>query len=611
MFSGTKQTIHRITQIQPLENGVEYTVTVQSVQGTYTYKPSTFDPADKDPYATANGNLSPSVTLSVIPSSARVDAMRKRLTAFFDDFKSSAGAFDELKWNHSSTACSGIGEDGQFINAQFHAHNETRSVDCDRDATVSRPRAVFDITGRTESNPGQIEFDIDGVSQPRDSWYIDLIPTNAHKNGIPLDVTAHSAEDSTDDPGKMIRFTQHWQQIGFFYFDENINFKEMQMIPVTSTDWLFSTDQKVARFSPIPETNTQLIEYPYPFGGQHAFVPNVRRHWVLQVSHEKIKLFVDSALILEAITPALFSDVNTFVIHSTLFSYNTGKDSNVINPTTAMLHWDNFGFNGPAPTTVTHNYLDGGPDGTYPLVARGTLSHPVPGGSRDTKIPIPDPIGTIAGKARLMFTIQNFGPQTYQWNFSNHVIINGKRYAFPDPYQNIWYHVATIADSYRAHSTGIYVDPADLKQGLNDVYLDFGPYDVDFLNVHLELDYDKSNAPSYTQPKDVFKNVDFTSIVAPQMRPNDMYWFIEQDMGLAKYFSPTPTVNNVVSPTATSVAVKLGDANGDGKVDGQDYIIWLTHYNQTTNNKSTEGDFDGNGRVDGVDYITWLNTYGK
>lgn len=63
-------------------------------------------------------------------------------------------------------------------------------------------------------------------------------------------------------------------------------------------------------------------------------------------------------------------------------------------------------------------------------------------------------------------------------------------------------------------------------------------------------------------------------------------------------YLPTPT------PTP-----KPGDANEDGKVDGQDYIIWLNHYNQTTGNGIDDGDFNKSGKVDGLDYVIWLNNY--
>jgi hypothetical protein len=55
--------------------------------------------------------------------------------------------------------------------------------------------------------------------------------------------------------------------------------------------------------------------------------------------------------------------------------------------------------------------------------------------------------------------------------------------------------------------------------------------------------------------------------------------------------------------------VKKGDANGDGIVDGIDYIIWLSHYGKQTSKGSFDGDFNIDGKVDGIDYVSWLVNY--
>ena len=81
-------------------------------------------------------------------------------------------------------------------------------------------------------------------------------------------------------------------------------------------------------------------------------------------------------------------------------------------------------------------------------------------------------------------------------------------------------------------------------------------------------------------------------------------------------FTPTPT-DSIKTPTPSrtrtptpSSSFKKGDANGDGRVDGQDYTIWRLHYNQTISG-SRNGDFDGNGKVDGADYAVWHANYNK
>lgn len=70
-------------------------------------------------------------------------------------------------------------------------------------------------------------------------------------------------------------------------------------------------------------------------------------------------------------------------------------------------------------------------------------------------------------------------------------------------------------------------------------------------------------------------------------------------------------VSTSPAPSITGSQQLSGDANGDGKVDGIDYITWLTHYNQATTLGARDGDFNLDGKVDGIDYITWLNNYGN
>ena len=54
-----------------------------------------------------------------------------------------------------------------------------------------------------------------------------------------------------------------------------------------------------------------------------------------------------------------------------------------------------------------------------------------------------------------------------------------------------------------------------------------------------------------------------------------------------------------------------GDSNGDGKVDGLDYVAWMLHYNQKVpDDGPLSGDYDFSGFVDGVDYVIWLTNYG-
>lgn len=48
--------------------------------------------------------------------------------------------------------------------------------------------------------------------------------------------------------------------------------------------------------------------------------------------------------------------------------------------------------------------------------------------------------------------------------------------------------------------------------------------------------------------------------------------------------------------------------NNEGRVDGQDFVIWLSHFGQNISGFSN-GDYDGNSIVNIYDYIVWVKYY--
>jgi len=82
---------------------------------------------------------------------------------------------------------------------------------------------------------------------------------------------------------------------------------------------------------------------------------------------------------------------------------------------------------------------------------------------------------------------------------------------------------------------------------------------------------------------------------------------------LAVYRGYVVPSGSTPAPTAVPTAPpgKTGDANGDGRVDGVDYIIWLTNYGRSNPTSISYGDFNRDNRVDGIDYVSWLNNYGN
>ena len=53
----------------------------------------------------------------------------------------------------------------------------------------------------------------------------------------------------------------------------------------------------------------------------------------------------------------------------------------------------------------------------------------------------------------------------------------------------------------------------------------------------------------------------------------------------------------------------LGDANGDGAVDGADYSVWADNYG-LEGSDFADGDFNCDGLVDGADYVLWADNFG-
>lgn len=306
----------RIAQIQPLINGKEYEVQIQTVDH--------------------KGNLSqPSAPLKFTGKPDRVNALRSKMNGFFDDFNLPPGSGNELNWNNAYSACNEPELSTFFINTQYHAHNTVYSGKCDRAQSVSRARQIFDFTNRT----GTITFDFDG-SFDRDIWYLDLVPTLA-------DITGHThletdSEQST--PLNTLRIRQQDDRLELIWID----------------------GQGFAKSLASPDNS------PYPTLAwlNLNLVPNVRRHWEIKVSTNQLEIFIEGKKVLSSKINLPFSKAHLLW---TQFAYNSSK----ANQPYSMIHWDNFGFDAPngfKPSTVTYNYPTGIPGGGDILEIEETAS---------------------------------------------------------------------------------------------------------------------------------------------------------------------------------------------------------------------------------------------
>jgi hypothetical protein len=52
-----------------------------------------------------------------------------------------------------------------------------------------------------------------------------------------------------------------------------------------------------------------------------------------------------------------------------------------------------------------------------------------------------------------------------------------------------------------------------------------------------------------------------------------------------------------------------GDFDGDGDVDGADFVAWQTHFPTTGGATLSQGDGNNDGNVDGADFAIWQDTF--
>lgn len=82
-----------------------------------------------------------------------------------------------------------------------------------------------------------------------------------------------------------------------------------------------------------------------------------------------------------------------------------------------------------------------------------------------------------------------------------------------------------------------------------------------------------------------------------QLNPNKTFWRV--------YYQPPAT--DQLTPTPTPLTAPTCDADGDGIVNTNDFVIWKLHYATQTTEGIGAGDFNNDGSVDGLDYMLWLN----
>ena len=78
------------------------------------------------------------------------------------------------------------------------------------------------------------------------------------------------------------------------------------------------------------------------------------------------------------------------------------------------------------------------------------------------------------------------------------------------------------------------------------------------------------------------------------------------DTGLTWSVDYTPTQVRLLVLASTLPS----DFNGDGVVDGEDFLAWQGNFGTTSGASRADGDADGDGDVDGQDFLVWQSQFG-
>ncbi len=437
---------NRRVQIQPLANDAAYVVRVEriSARGAITSQPMEL---------AFNGG-----------DGARVAGLRSSLT-YFDDFNLPMGPADERMWNNASVTSTDPRFNLFFINDQYHAHtlNGTRVENTgDKSQTAQRFRKKLRVENGVRR---RIVFDMDAPLSPRSVWYLDLNP-------IPTELTAHASffdeEGALGLPAGVLRLRAAHQSL-------SISLIDMQ----GAAHQLASVD--------LETVGRQMLS-------------NVRRQFDVRVGTDGVQVFVDGLSVLNTTyTPYSFA-AGDYELLWVGFGYNTAKDANPYY----LVHWDNFGFDGPAVDgRIVHNYVTRIEGTDYQKASRGNNQFPT------FNIQIPDDLHPVNSAA----TAEVWLVLTYQMgDYSNLNILpgdfvrinGGSQFILPQPRNNS----APLNSNLMAwgipHTARIKLADLTLASAspliVGNNTLQFFVENSGLLNVHVEVHYPPGSAPTYTPP---------------------------------------------------------------------------------------------------------------
>jgi hypothetical protein len=437
---------NRRVQLQPLNNNTLYHLRVERINalGQITSQGAMIDFNGGDP--------------------SRVAALRSSMT-YFDDFNLPLGAADEKLWNHANVTSTDPRFNLFFINDQYHAHtlHGTRVDNTgDRSQTSQRFRKKVRIQNGVRR---RIVFDMDVPLSSRSVWYLDLNP-------VPTDLTAHASffdeEGALGLPAGVLRLRAGFQEL-------TVSLVDMQ-----------GASHRLASVN-MEEQGRQVVS-------------NVRRAFDVRVGTDGVEVFIDNKRVINTSYAPYTLAAGDYELLWVGFGYNTAKDGIPYY----LIHWDNFGFDGPVvDARTTHNYVTRIEGTDYQKSSRGNNSFPT------FNINIPDDLrptqpGAVA-EAWLVYTYQmgDFsGLNILPTDFVR--VNNGAQHILPQPRNNSMPLNANLIGWGMPHTARIKL--GDIPHGgtsplvVGNNAFRFHADNAGLLNVHVEVMYPPGSAPSYTPP---------------------------------------------------------------------------------------------------------------
>jgi hypothetical protein len=439
-------TANRRVQLQPLLNDAPYHVRVQRIDalGEIISQPRDLDFPGGD--------------------GSRVAALRASMT-HFDDFNLPLGPADETLWNNATVTSTDPRFNLFFINDQYHAHT-LHGTRVDNTGDRSQTSQRFRKPVRIESGVRRrIVFDMDAPLSPRSVWYLDLNP-------VRTDLTAHvdffDMDGGSGLPAGTLRLRAQFQT-----FSVNIVGMDGASHPIASVD--------------MEEAGRQAVS-------------NVRRSFEARVGTDGIEVLIDGRSVIDASYAPYMLAPGDYEPLWIAFGYNTPKDAVPYY----LVHWDNFGFDGPdVDAREVHNYVTRIEGTDYRKANRGNGEFP------SFTVRIPDDLRpTVAGataQATLVLTYQMGDYSAFTLLPGDHVTLNGNAsHPLPPRINNsVPYNPDLLAWGipYTVQiPLGTLVHGGTSPLVVGDNVFQFFAENTGILDVHVEVAYPPGSAPAYTPP---------------------------------------------------------------------------------------------------------------